>query len=202
MAARLTRWLETGAAAAGPSLLGKVVGVPVRYGSFGRFRVLRVPGSPMPKLSAGLLLFRRTDDGDVEMLIAHPGGPVWARRDSGAWSLPKGAANDGEDLLEAARREFLEETGHPAPSGPPIDLGDVRMRSGKTVRAWGVEGDLDPGQLRSMQVEVEWPPRSGRLQEVPEIDRVVWARAPEARRRLNPAQAQFVDRLLRALARE
>jgi len=154
----------------------------------------------MPKLSAGLLLFRRVDDG-VEVLVAHPGGPIWARRDTGAWSLPKGAANDGESLLEAAYREFEEETGHPPPDGPVIDLGEVRMRSGKVVRGWGVEGDLDPAALRSLTVDVEWPPRSGRLVTVPEIDRVAWVRPSEARRRLNPAQAGFVDRLLQALAR-
>ncbi len=157
-------------------------------------------GSPMAKLSAGLLLFRRLDD-VLEVLIAHPGGPVWARRDTGAWSLPKGAPNDGEDLLDAARREFLEETGHEAPEGPPIDLGAVRMRSGKTVRAWAVEGDLNPSQIYSMQTEVEWPPKSGRTRRVPEIDRVTWADPAEARRRLNPAQAEFIDRLLRELAR-
>ena len=154
----------------------------------------------MPKLSAGLLLFRRVDEG-VEVLVAHPGGPIWARRDTGAWSLPKGAANDGESLLEAAYREFEEETGHPAPGGPVIDLGEVRMRSGKVVHGWGVEGDLDPAALRSLTVDVEWPPKSGRLVTVPEIDRVAWVRPSEARRRLNPAQAGFVDRLLQALAR-
>ena len=154
----------------------------------------------MPKLSAGLLLFRRVDDA-VEVLVAHPGGPVWARRDTGAWSLPKGAQNDGETLLDAAYREFLEETGHAAPVGSAIDLGEVRMRSGKVVHGWGVEGDLDPGAIRSMLVEVEWPPRSGRRVTVPEIDRVAWVLPSEARRRLNPAQAAFVDRLLQALAR-
>jgi predicted NUDIX family NTP pyrophosphohydrolase len=155
----------------------------------------------MPKLSAGLLLFRRADDG-VEVLIAHPGGPIWARRDTGSWSLPKGATMDHEDdLLDSARREFHEETGHQAPDGEVMDLGEVRMRSGKVVRAYAVEGDLDPATLRSMQVEVEWPPRSGRVIRVPEIDRVLWAGPAEARRRLNPAQAAFVDRLLQALAR-
>jgi predicted NUDIX family NTP pyrophosphohydrolase len=155
----------------------------------------------MPKLSAGLLLFRRADD-EVEVLIAHPGGPIWSRRDAGAWSLPKGATMDHEaDLLETARREFHEETGHHAPDGEVMDLGEVRMRSGKVVRAFAVEGDLDPATLRSMQVEVEWPPRSGRVISVPEIDRVLWARPTEARRRLNSAQAAFVDRLLQALAR-
>jgi predicted NUDIX family NTP pyrophosphohydrolase len=154
----------------------------------------------MPKLSAGLLLYRRADDG-VEVLIAHPGGPIWSHRDAGAWSLPKGATEDHEtDLLETARREFHEETGHRAPDGDVMDLGEVRMRSGKVVRAYAVEGDLDPATLRSMLVEVEWPPRSGRVIRVPEIDRVLWARPAEARRRLNPAQAAFVDRLLQAIA--
>jgi predicted NUDIX family NTP pyrophosphohydrolase len=155
----------------------------------------------MPKLSAGLLLFRRVDDG-IEVLVAHPGGPMWARRDMGAWSLPKGAPNhdDGEDLLDAARREFREETGHEPPPGPFHDLGEVRMRSGKIVHAWAAEGDLDPAMLRSMPVELEWPPRSGRRLTVPELDRVAWLRPPEARRRLNPAQAGFVDRLLSVLA--
>jgi predicted NUDIX family NTP pyrophosphohydrolase len=153
----------------------------------------------MPKLSAGLLLFRRVGDG-IEVLVAHPGGPVWARRDTGAWSLPKGAVNDGEDLLAAAYREFEEETGHRAPDGA-IDLGEVRMRSGKVVSGWGVEGDLDPAAITSLRVDVEWPPKSGRLVNVPEIDRVAWVGPGEARRRLNPAQAAFVDRLLQALAR-
>lgn len=154
----------------------------------------------MPKLSAGLLLFRRVDD-NLEVLVAHPGGPIWARRDTGAWSIPKGAANDGEPLIEAAYREFEEETGHAAPRGDAIDLGEVRMRSGKVVHGWGVEGDLDPARIRSMLVEVEWPPRTGRLVTVPEIDRVAWVRPAEARRRLNPAQASFVDRLLQVLAK-
>ena len=116
----------------------------------------------MPKLSAGLLLYRRVDD-SVEVLVAHPGGPIWARRDTGAWSIPKGAANDGEALIDAAYREFEEETGHPPPPGEAIDLGEVRMRSGKVVHGWGLEGDMDPSRIRSMKVEVEWPPRTGRI---------------------------------------
>jgi predicted NUDIX family NTP pyrophosphohydrolase len=181
-------------------LLGRVAGVTVRYGSFGRFRVRRTSDPAMPKLSAGLLLYRHAGDG-VEVLVAHPGGPIWARRDTGAWSLPKGAPLDGEGLLETARREFHEETGHEAPDAPTIDLGEVRMRSGKVVHAWAVEGDLDPARLQSMTAEIEWPPRSGRRLHVPEIDRIDWVAPAEARRRLNPAQATFVDRLLQALAR-
>jgi predicted NUDIX family NTP pyrophosphohydrolase len=153
---------------------------------------------PVAKLSAGLLLYRRAGD-EVQVLVAHPGGPIWARRDVGAWSLPKGALDDGEDLLAAARREFEEETGQRPPDGDAIDLGQVRMRSGKVVHAFAFEGDLDPARIRSMHVEVEWPPRSGRQLSVPEIDRVLWASPTEARRRLNPAQAMFVDRLLAAI---
>jgi predicted NUDIX family NTP pyrophosphohydrolase len=156
----------------------------------------------MGKRSAGLLLYRRSGD-TVEVLIAHPGGPIWAHRDTAAWSIPKGAPLDSEDdLLVAARREFEEETGQRPPDGQaPIDLGEVRMRSGKTVHAWAYEGDLDPGSLQSLDVEIEWPPKTGLTVVVPEIDRVVWARPAEARRRLNPAQAAFVDRLLAALVK-
>ena len=155
----------------------------------------------MPKLSAGLLLYRRRGD-VVQVLVAHPGGPIWARRDAGAWSLPKGAPMDHEeDLFESAQREFEEETGHRPPDAAAIDLGEVRMRSGKVVHGFAIEGDLDPARLTSMSVEVEWPPRSGRRIQVPEIDRVLWADPPEAHRRLNAAQSAFVDRLLVVLAR-
>ena len=155
----------------------------------------------MPVVSAGILLFRTSDRG-LEVLLVHPGGPFWRRKDLGAWTIPKGEVEPGEDLLDAARREFHEETGHLAPEGDPIDLGEVRMRSGKTVHAWAIEGDLDPSRLHSMIAEIEWPPRSGHRLQVPEIDRVAWVAPGEARRRLNPAQAGFVDRLLQALARE
>lgn len=154
----------------------------------------------MAKLSSGLLLYRFIGD-EIQVLIAHPGGPIWSRRDLGAWSLPKGAIDAGEDALAAARREFEEETGHRPPDGVAIELGSVRMRSGKVVHGFAMEGDLDPSQLRSMRVDVEWPPKTGRLINVPEIDRVLWAGPAEARRRLNPAQAGFVDRLLEALGR-
>ena len=153
----------------------------------------------MPKLSAGLLLYRRRDDA-VEVLVAHPGGPMWSGRDAGAWSILKGAPEDHEtDLLDAARREFAEETGHPAPDGPVIDLGEVRMRSRKVVHGFAVEGDFNPATLHSMRIEIEWPPRSGRRVNVPEVDKVAWCGPADARRRLNAAQASFVDRLLRAL---
>jgi predicted NUDIX family NTP pyrophosphohydrolase len=152
----------------------------------------------LPKLSAGLLLYRHAGE-ELELLIAHPGGPIWQRRDEGAWGLPKGAVDDGESLLDAARREFEEELGHPPPNGPAIDLGEIRLRSGKIVHGWAVEGDFDPDQLYSMQAELVWPPRSGNVMRVPEIDRVIWARPEEARQRLHPAQAAFVDRLIEQL---
>ncbi len=153
----------------------------------------------MTRVAAGLLCYRRRPAG-LEILVAHPGGPMWARRDAGAWTIPKGLVDDGEvDLLAVARREFHEETGHDAPPGPLLDLGEVRLRSGKVVRAWAAEGDLDPADAHSNLVDVEWPPRSGRMVRVPEVDRVVWVPPEAARVALNPAQAAFVDRLLAAL---
>ncbi|HET7026906.1 MAG TPA: NUDIX domain-containing protein [Candidatus Limnocylindrales bacterium] len=152
-----------------------------------------------PARSAGLLIYRRSNGRDIEVLIAHPGGPFWTRRDEGAWTIPKGLIEDGEAELDVARREFHEETGHEPPSAGTIALGEVQLKSGKTVVGWAAEGDLDPATAYSNEVEVEWPPRSGRRITVPEIDRVAWVSAGEARRLLNPAQAAFVDRLLAAL---
>ena len=152
----------------------------------------------MPARSAGILLFRRGPDGP-EVLLVHPGGPFWARRDEGVWSIPKGEHDDGEDPMAAARREFEEETGSAPPPGELIELGEVRQRSGKRVTAWAAEGDLDPDAVRSNTFEIEWPPRSGRRREFPEIDRAAWFGADEARRRLVAAQAEFVDRLLALL---
>jgi predicted NUDIX family NTP pyrophosphohydrolase len=153
----------------------------------------------MPVRSAGILLFRRRA-GDVEVLLVHPGGPYWARKDEGAWSIPKGEHADGEDALACARREFEEETG----SAPPVDalvaLGEVRQRSGKRVSAWAAEGDLDPATVSSNTFTAEWPPRSGRMQEFPEVDRAGWFAPEAARAALVPAQAAFVDRLLEHLA--
>jgi predicted NUDIX family NTP pyrophosphohydrolase len=152
------------------------------------------------KRSAGLLLYRLRGD-DLEVLIAHPGGPLWASRDEGAWSLVKGEVEPGEASLEVARREFLEETGLEPPAGEPIELGEVRQKSGKHIEAWALEGDLDPDATTSMTFSMEWPPRSGRQQEFPEIDRVAWVPPGTARRRLNPAQAELVDRLIKRLGR-
>jgi predicted NUDIX family NTP pyrophosphohydrolase len=146
-------------------------------------------------LSAGVLLFRR-GRGGLELLAVHPGGPVWARRDDGAWSLPKGEVSPGEDPLAAARREFAEEVGSPAPAGEALALGEVRLKSGKRVLAWAMEGDLDADAIRSNTFEMQWPPRSGQTREFPEVDRAAWLSPELARVKLNPAQAAFVDRLL------
>jgi predicted NUDIX family NTP pyrophosphohydrolase len=148
----------------------------------------------VPAQSAGILVHRRRG-GAPEVLLVHPGGPFWARRDEGAWSIPKGEYTSGEDPLDAARREFEEELGSPPPDGRFDELGEVRQKSGKRVRAWAVEGDLDATAAHSNTFELEWPPRSGRMIEVPEIDRAEWFDLPEARRRINPAQVELVDRL-------
>jgi predicted NUDIX family NTP pyrophosphohydrolase len=153
----------------------------------------------MPANSAGLLLYRRRD-GALEVLIAHMGGPFWARREEGAWTIVKGEHDAEEDAIAAARREFAEETGAEAPAGPAIDLGEIRQSGGKRVRGWALEGDFDPASLRSNTFEIEWPPRSGRTAEFPEIDRVRWCDAATARRLLVKAQAAFVDELEAGLA--
>jgi predicted NUDIX family NTP pyrophosphohydrolase len=149
----------------------------------------------MPARSAGILLFRRPAGG-LELLLVHPGGPYWARKDAGAWSIPKGEYADGENPLDAARREFEEETGTVPPVGELVALGEVRQRSGKRVTVWAAEGDLDADDVRSNTFSVEWPPRSGRMQEFPEVDRAGWFAPEDARRRLVAAQSEFVDRLL------
>lgn len=144
-------------------------------------------------------MFRRVDGGEVEVLLAHPGGPYWSRRDGGAWTLPKGECADGEDLLDCARREFQEETGHSS-HGPFAALGLIRQKSGKFVSAWTFEGDMDPAALASNLFDLEWPPRSGQLCQFPEVDRVGWFDLDRARAKLLPAQAVFIDRLELALA--
>lgn len=150
--------------------------------------------------SAGLLLFRRAG-GELEVLLVHPGGPFWVKRDMGAWSIPKGECEDGEDPRSAARREFAEELGTPAPDGEAIELGEVRQKAGKTVLAWAITGDLDPTQITSNTFTMEWPPRSGRTQEFPEVDRAEWFALDEARERINPAQSALLDRLSEAVDR-
>ena len=145
--------------------------------------------------SAGILLYRQPD-GELEVLLVHPGGPFWARRDAGVWSIPKGEYEPDEDPMTAARREFTEELGSEPPEGDLIDLGEVRQKSGKLVRAWALAGDLDPAAVTSNTFALEWPPRSGRTQQFPEIDRAEWFDIPRAREKINPGQGPLLDRLL------
>jgi predicted NUDIX family NTP pyrophosphohydrolase len=152
----------------------------------------------MARRSAGLLLYRRRD-GAVELLLVHPGGPLWARRDAGAWSIPKGEVGEGEEPRAVALREFEEETGHPPPRGELVALGEVRQRGGKLVTAWAAAGDLDPAAITSNTFTLEWPPRSGNRREFPEVDRAGWFDPATARGKLLAAQAELVDRLLAAL---
>jgi len=147
--------------------------------------------------SAGLLLYRKSEAG-LELFLAHPGGPFWQRKDAGAWTIPKGAVEQGETLLAAACREFQEETGI-TPKSPFLALGSIRQKAGKIIHAWGWEGDADPAQVVSISMTTEWPRGSGRRISYPEIDRCEWFSAVMARTRLNPAQAELVDRLESAL---
>lgn len=147
--------------------------------------------------SAGLLLFRKTPSG-LEVFLAHPGGPFWQARDAGAWTIPKGMIDPGEAPLEAARREFQEETGV-VPSGPFHSLGAVKQKGGKVVHAWAWEGDADPEAVRSNTATMEWPRGSGRSLTFPEVDRCAWFALPEAREKINPAQGELLDRLIRTV---
>jgi predicted NUDIX family NTP pyrophosphohydrolase len=149
--------------------------------------------------SAGILLFRERN-GAVEVLLVHPGGPAWAKRDLGAWSIPKGEYLADEDPLVAARREFQEELGVPAPSGEVHELGEVRQRSGKRVVAWALRGDMDVSNITSNTFMFEWPPRSGRKIEIPEVDRAEWFPIEVARDKINPGQVPLLDRLARIAA--
>jgi predicted NUDIX family NTP pyrophosphohydrolase len=156
------------------------------------------------KRSSGILLYRDRDDGTTEFLLVHPGGPYWARRDDGAWSIPKGGIEAEEDSRTAALRELDEELGAAAPdldAGELIELGSIRQRAGKVVDAWGAEGDFDPAALDSNTFEMEWPPRSGREVAFPEVDRADWFDLEGARRKLLPAQSELLDRLLEHLGR-
>lgn len=153
----------------------------------------------MAKRSAGILMYRRRE-GRLEVFLVHPGGPLWARKDLGCWSIPKGEFEAGEEPIEAARREFEEETGV-RPEGSLAPLSPVRQKSGKTVRAWALEGDCDPSRLRSNTFSMVWPPRSGALAEFPEVDRAGWFGLQEARAKINEAQRAFLDELESVLAR-
>ncbi|MFJ1610671.1 NUDIX domain-containing protein [Streptomyces sp. NPDC088253] len=148
----------------------------------------------MTKRSAGLLLYRRADDGP-QVLLGHMGGPFFARRDAGAWTVPKGEYEPEETAWDAARREFQEELGLAPPDGEAVPLGEVKQTNGKVVTAWAIEADLDPATVVPGTFEMEWPPKSGRRQEFPELDRVEWFGLDRARELIVPAQAAFLDRL-------
>ncbi len=153
----------------------------------------------MPVRSAGLLPYRFSGGGVLEVLVVHPGGPFWAKRDDGAWSIAKGEYEDGQDPEQAANREFAEELGQDPPGGPRLDLGELRQPSGKLVRVWAVEGDLDVANVVSNEFEMEWPPRSGKRASWPEVDRVAWMSAASATRKLTKGQVGFLDRLVAQL---
>jgi len=152
----------------------------------------------MPKVSAGLLLFRKKKDA-LEVFLAHPGGPFFANRDSGVWGIPKGEIDEGENALAAAQREFEEETGFQA-RGPFLALTAVTQKGGKLVQAWAFEGDCDPVRMKSNTFTMEWPPRSGNQQKFPEVDRGAWFSLSEAKIVINPAQISFLDELQRLAA--
>jgi predicted NUDIX family NTP pyrophosphohydrolase len=149
----------------------------------------------MAKRSAGMLMYRSSDSG-LELLLVHPGGPFWAKKDLGAWSIPKGEYEAGEDPLACAKREFAEELGGSPPQGPVLELGELVQPSRKVITAFGVEGDFDPATLNSNCFEMEWPPKSGRRQSFPEIDRAAWFAPAAARDKIQPGQSPFIDRLL------
>ena len=153
----------------------------------------------MLRKSAGLLFFRYTSSGPLEVLLVHPGGPYWAKKDEGAWSIPKGECEESEDPMEAARREFTEETGF-SPAGDLIPLEPLRQPSGKTIYAWAVKGDFDPTQLTSDLFSMEWPPKSGRQQEFPEIDRGGWFTIELAMKKILKGQAGFLVQLQEKLS--
>lgn len=162
-------------------------------GNYDTFSTEVIYNVDMTKLSAGLLLYRLRAGNQIEVLLVHPGGPFWAKKDLGAWSIPKGLAAPGEDPLDAARREFGEETGFTV-SGRFIELPPVKAHN-KIIEAWAVEGDCDPGNIRSNTFTTEWPPKSGNQQEFPEVDRAAWFGIEEARSKINIRQAPFLEEL-------
>jgi predicted NUDIX family NTP pyrophosphohydrolase len=155
----------------------------------------------MAKRSAGILLFRGRG-AQLRLLLVHPGGPFWAKKDLGAWSIPKGEYQEGQDPLAVARREFEEELGEPAPAGDAIELGELVQPSRKVVTAFAIEGDFDPSGFKSNLFEMEWPPKSGRLQSFPEVDRAQWFTPDEAREKILPGQRPFIDRMLERLGQQ
>jgi len=148
------------------------------------------------KTSAGLLLYRRCPE--LEVFLVHPGGPFWTRKDAGAWSIPKGEIEDGEDPLQAAKREFTEETGFTI-SGEVRSLDPLKQPSGKIIYAWAIEADYDPGQIRSNLFSLEWPPKSGKMQQYPEVDRAAWFNISEARNKILAGQVGFIEQLIAVL---
>ena len=156
----------------------------------------------MSKQSAGILMYRGSAPG-LELLLVHPGGPLWANKDDGAWSIPKGEYDDGEDPLAVAIREFTEELGRRPINGPTkfLNLGEIVQPGGKQVTAFAVAGDFDPATLTSNLFELEWPPNSGQMQSFPEVDRAQWFAPDEARKKILPGQAPYIDRLLERLGR-
>lgn len=154
----------------------------------------------MPKLSAGLLVYRLTSRHVLELLIVHPGGPFWAKKDEGAWSIPKGEYEEGDDAFKVALREFEEELGQPAPEAQWLDLGEVRQPSGKRVHCWAGKADVDISTVASNTFEMEWPPRSGKMQSFPEVDDAAWLPAGVARRKLLKGHVGFVDQLVTSLS--
>lgn len=148
----------------------------------------------MKKQSAGILLYRVTKKGP-QVLLVHPGGPFWAKKDMGAWSIPKGEFPEDEELLTAAKREFAEETGTPAPEGDLIPLGTTKLSSGKVIHAWALPGDLNAGTVKSNTFAVEWPPRSGVMQEFPEVDKAAWYLLDEAKVKIHKGQLPFIEAL-------
>jgi predicted NUDIX family NTP pyrophosphohydrolase len=153
----------------------------------------------MAKKAAGLVMFRRVSPRTIEVLLVHPGGPLWAHKDAGAWSIPKGEYLEPEDPLDAAQREFEEETGGKA-TGPFTELGTIRQKSGKLVTAWACEGDFDPSRLTSNTFEMEWPKKSGKLHNFPEVDRAEWLSIAKAKEKINPAQLPLLDALTASMS--
>ena len=151
----------------------------------------------MPKLSAGILMYR-SPAASLELFLVHPGGPFWVNKDEGAWSIPKGLFEDGEDALVAAKREFQEETGF-VPDGHFVKLGEFKQPGGKIIHAWSVEGDCDPSSLKSNLFSLEWPPRTGVIRQFPEVDRGAWVDPSEALRKIHQGQRAIVEQLLRSL---